>query len=109
MDQNNFRISAKECRLDEIVESDSRVCVIVNLISLNKAALEGLISDSSFEARVFFKEAKEIADLHENKVYRIIGKPFFNDSALQLNCEVIQLFDNSNLMLYKKLLALEKK
>lgn len=110
MEDKFKRKPAIECSLDQLgIDSTARIAVICNVISLNEELLEGIVSDGTREARIFFKDAEALDECKKKSIVRLVGKPLVSSQGIQLNVEFVQDIEGIDLQAYRKLLALEKK
>jgi hypothetical protein len=100
---------AIECSLDQLTIGDSdRISVICNILSLNRELLEGIVSDGTREARIFFKDNEAMNACKEGMTVRLLGKPSVSAEGIQINIDFIQGIEGIDLQAYKKAMSLEK-
>ncbi|MBI5884845.1 hypothetical protein HZB89_01975 [archaeon] len=104
------RKPAVECSLEELsLGSGQLVAVVCSVVSLNDELLEGIISDGTREAKVFFSNENALNACREAKTVRIIGKALVSGNGIQLNADFIQGLEGVDLEAYRKARAMEKK
>jgi len=100
--------SAKELQLKEITGKEERVAAVGTLVSIDKAAMSGKLSDAGTECSLVFTEGEQLLGLKEGSIVRVIGKPS-KKGGLSIEAEIVQELKGFDSNLYTKVKELEKK
>ena len=95
------RVPARECFINEIKGNETRVAIVVSVVSLNRAAKNAVVSDGSGEAVLTFDNTAKMRGIAEGMVLRVIGKPLAT-KPLTLEVELTQELKDFDANLFKK-------
>jgi|GEM_PF-2932791 len=95
------QVPAKECFLDEIKGNETRVAVIVNIVSLNRLAKTAIVSDGTAEAVLAFEDISKMKGLQRGMVLRVFAKPSAV-KPLTLNIELAQELKDFDANLFRE-------
>ncbi len=95
------RVPAKERFIKEIKGNETRVAIVVSVISVNRAEKTAVVADSTGEAIIRFNSTAEMRGFKEGKIFRIFAKPI-NLKPLTLQFELAQELKDFDANLFRK-------
>jgi len=99
------RVPAKECFLNEIKGNETRIAVIVSVVSLDRAKKTAIVSDGTSEALLLFDNSDKVRAVKAGTTIRAIARPV-NLKPLSLQVELTQELKDFDANLFKKVKAL---
>ena len=102
------RMPAKECFLNEIKGNETRVAIVVSVVSLNRAKKNAIVSDGSDEAVLIFDNTAKMGAIKEGMALRAVARPI-NLRPLSLQVEVTQELKDFDANLFQKVKSLWSK
>lgn len=95
------RAPARECFLNEIKGNETRVAIIVSVVSVNRASKNAIVSDGTAEAVLVFDDSAKMKGLQHGKILRVFAKPSAMN-PITLNVELAQELKDFDANLFRR-------